>query len=197
MDVNDRYLFHWLKAESLDEFHAAGTLFPGWTHWVLEANRFVKGICTTDEPMLWVPDEGKKREPCLVIDRTRIAHPIHAISSSESFHLTKEIRRLKRERKDFQTAIDNRWKRREFSRWTPDEYFVEGPITWDAVVLIGFEDDERPSTAKAIEIARQIADERGIGMLDMTGWTVSSPGIRDTAEIIEDTIRETVQSPRP
>lgn len=196
MDVNDRYLFHWLKVEKLEEFHTAGILNPGWTHWILDADRFVKGTSTTDEPMLWTPDEDMKREPCLVLDRARIDHPIHAISSSESYYLTKDIRRLKRARKDFRTAIDFRREMRKFSRWTPDEYFVEGPISWDAVVLIGFEDDEKRSTAPIIDIARRIASERGLGMLDLTGWTVGSPCIKDTVEIIEEAIGEAALSPR-
>jgi len=186
MTVENRYLYHWLPKEKLEEFHATGTMRPYWTHYVLDAGRFVKGISTTDEPMGWVPDEGLMREPCLVIDRTKIDHEIHAISSSEAFHLTREIRRLKRAKKDIEPAIKGRWRNREMSRWTPDEHFIEGPITWDAVVAIGFEDDGKRSTKAVVESARGIAEERGLALIDMSGWRVGDPGVMETDEIVEE-----------
>lgn len=186
IDDLNRYLFHWLSPDALEKFDAAGKLEPSWRHWLLDEGRHVRGTSTCEEPMLWSPDEEKEREPCLVIDRKTLGCPVHAIDSAQAFHLTREIARAKRGKRDIPAVIERAKAASKFTHSAPDEHFVEGKIAWDSVVAIGFECLGTPACDDMRARAEAVAARRGIPMIDMTGWEVSRPGYRETDEIVDE-----------
>lgn len=189
------YLFHWLPVQALEAFAGNGALIPRWRHFLLDLERFATGTSTAEEPMLWSPDEGKPREPCLVLLRERIEATIHPIESGETYHLTKAIRRLQRERADIAPEIAWRKEARERRHSTCDEYFVEGPIPWAAVIGIGFEDDGKRRTRETHERVRAVAESSGLTLFDMHGWAVGAPGIEDLDEFVAETCLVGIPTP--
>jgi len=192
----NKYLFHWLSSDSLLAFDRTGKLKPAWRHWLPEEGRFAKGISTCEEPMLWNPDEELPREPCLVIDRKTVGHAIHPLRSSEAYHLTREIERVRRKKGDVDEVLD-RWSRmRRFTHSAPDEMFVEGPLSWDNVVALGFEEDGTQESARPADLVRDMSERRGLPYIDLTGWKVGSPGVMETDGIVDEAVAAVVRHVR-
>lgn len=183
--MTNRYLFHWLSPEKLVGFTKAELLKPYWRHFILGEERFVRGVSLSLEPMLWAPDEELPREPCLILDRGKIDCAMHMIDSGRAYHLTKDILRARRGKRDVSEVIEKAKAALRRSSSRPDEAFVEGPIKLDAVVAIGFEANPDGSSSEAANAAQAAAETLSVPVLDMTGWTVGDPGYRETDEIVE------------
>lgn len=190
MQPRNRYLFHWLPPERLERFDARGTLAPSWRHWLLDHERMARGTCTTTEPMLWHPDDDLPREPCLIVDRGLIGSPLHEIRSSDAYHLTREILRLKRAGADIGPAIARERELGGIRRSQPDEVFVEGAIGWDCAAAIGFEDDWSDESEEIHKRVEAVASNRGLPLIEMSGWRVGCPGYAETDGIVDEKIAE-------
>lgn len=182
----NRYMYHWLSPEALAAFDASGIIKPYWRHWVIEAGRHVRGISTCEIPMLWNADDEKPREPCIVIDLPTVKHPVHAISSSQSFWLTRDIRNAKRRGDDPQKCIDAAISRCKGELEIPDEYFIEGPLTWENVVALGCEEE----TGSSRDVVEALSRRRFLPVIDMEGWQVGYPGYTETDGIVDEAVAE-------
>lgn len=188
---DNRYLFHWTSIERLQRLEKSGVMKPYWTHYLFDEKRYGKGISTCQEPMLWHPDDELHREPCLILDRSTITAPLHDLESGETFHLTKAIRNARRTGKPIEPILERTEKARARTFSTTDEVFIEGTIAKDSLVAIGYEDDEMDDTGERLELIKAAADAMGVPLLDMTGWQISSPGYRETDDIIDELIGRT------
>lgn len=189
-DRQNRYLFHWLSPEKLVGIEKTGLLRPYWRHYLLDQERFVRGVSFCKEPMLWNPDEELPREPCLIIDRELISCPTHLIDSGPTYHITKDILRAKRNKQDLGPVIERARASMKRTTSVPDEVFVEGFVRLDWVVAIGYEVDEEAERSPALDCARSLSEKHEIPLLDMTGWVVSSPGYDETDEYVDNARRE-------
>jgi hypothetical protein len=183
----NQYLFHWLSPEKLAILSSTGIIKPYWKHFVLDQNRMVKGISFCEEPMLWHPDEELPREPCIIIDRQTVSCPIHEVDSSQAYHLTKELGRAKRRGDDVGEVIERAKQSRISILSLPDEAFLEGQVSLDMIVAVGYQTAEGNS---AEDIAIRFSDQHKVPTLDMTDWEVSCPGYRETDTIVRETIEE-------
>lgn len=184
----NRYLFHWISPAKLSGLEKNGLLRPYWRHYLLEQERFVRGVSFCKEPMLWSPDEGQPREPCLIIDRELINCPTHLIDSGPTYHFTKDILRAQRNKQDIAPLLEKARAARTRTHSVPDEVFVEGFVRLDWVVAIGYEVDEEEVRAPARDAAIALSEANQIPMLDMSGWVVSSPGYDETDIFVEEAI---------
>lgn len=187
MTNQNQYLFHWLTPDKLTTLSTSGIMKPSWKHFILEQNRFVRGISFCEEPMLWHPDEELPREPCIIIDRTKLNCPIHYIDSSQEYHLTKAIGRAKRRGDDIANVIEGARRSRKFVSSRPDEVFIEGPVKIDFIVATGYQSDDH---GKARDAAASFSDCYNLPILDMTDWDIGCPGFRET----DDEIREAIST---
>lgn len=181
---DNRYLYHWTSIERLKRLAQTGIVKPYWTHYVFDEKRFVKGISSCKEPMLWNPDEDHHREPCLIIDISTVEAPLHSISSSETYYLTNAIKNATKAGKPIDPILKDYEVRRKRTFGTNDEVFIEGSITKASVVAVGYEDDEMDQTGERLALIIKAADAMGVPLLDMTDWQVSSPGYTETDDII-------------
>lgn len=188
---DNTYLFHWTSIERLQRLEKSGVMKPYWTHYLFEEKRYGKGISTCHEPMLWHPDEELHREPCLIIDRTTIEAPSHDLESGETYHLTKAIRNARKAGKPIEPILESVVQARKRTHCTTDEVFIEGPISKDSVVAIGFQDDDLDHTGQRFTAIKAIADAMNLPLLDMTDWEIGSPGYRETDEIVNELIGRT------
>jgi hypothetical protein len=184
----NRYLFHWIAPERLKTVSEKGVLNPYWRHFLLEHERFARGISFCEEPMLWQPDDELPREPCIIIDRKKIDCPFHEVDSSSAYHLTKDVLRARRAKRDVNEILVERRSSRILG--TPDEVFIEGRLSLDWIVAIGYEDDDLHPDNAAKAAADAFSSLHGLPTLDMTGWQVGSPGYRETDELIDEAIAE-------
>lgn len=182
----NRYMYHWLSTQALAAFDLSGTIRPYWRHWILDLGRHVRGISTCEIPMEWNADENNHREPCLVIDLATVKHPVHAIVSSECYWLTRNIRNANRRGDDPQKCIDYALRSRATTLSTADEYFIEGPLTWENVAGFGCEEAEGPSR----DIVETLSRSRSLPVVDMEGWRIGYPGYTETDEIVDEAIAE-------
>lgn len=189
----NRYLFHWLATEKLVEFSASGLLKPYWRHFILEEGRFVKGISFCEEPMLWHPDDELPREPCLIVDREKIDCPVHFIASSEEYHLTKQVLRARRKKEDIGEILAFNQDARSRTVCHPDEAFVEGSISLDWVVAVGFQTNGEANDRFAQDAAIRFAEQHDLPKLDMSDWEIGYPGVRELDDIIEELTVSQVQ----
>lgn len=190
-NLNNRYIFHWTSIERLQRLEKSGVMKPYWTHYVFDEKRFVKGISSCKEPMLWNPDEVHHREPCLIIDISTVEAPTHLLQSSETYYLTKSIKSAIKAGKPLEPILHNIESRRKRCFGTNDEVFIEGPIPKSSVVAVGYEDDDMDQTGERLALIKTAADAMGIPFLDMTGWQVSAPGYSETDDIVSDLIGQT------
>lgn len=183
------YLFHWLPIQKLGRFARSGILKPAWKHFILDDERLATGTSTCEEPMLWNPDEGLPREPCLILDYSKIDAGIRLINSSEAYHLTKRIANARRAGKDIAPLVEQARRMRAFSHGGWDEHFVEGPITVGAVIGIGIEEDDVHGEEYA-DAVRAVAQDLSLPTLDMTGWEVGMPGLAAVDELVREMLSE-------
>jgi hypothetical protein len=186
----NKYIFHWLSADKLDQFMETGVIKPYWRHFLIQRRGFVKGISCAREPILWCPDEELPKEPCLIIDLEKVSCPVHSISSGDVYHFTKEVLRAKRKKQDIEALIDEEINGRKFVFGTDDELFLEGQLSIDWIAGVGFQSDLDTDDVRAEESARTFSNARSIPVLDMTDWVVGDPGVVETDEIIEEAVSE-------
>jgi len=190
-NLNNRYIFHWISIERLQRLEKSGVMKPYWTHYVFDEKRFIKGISGCKEPMLWNPDEDHHREPCLIIDISTVEAPLHSLSSSETYYLTRSIKNATKAGKPIDPILKDIEIRRTRTFGTNDEVFIEGSILKTNVVAIGYEDDDMDQTGERLALIKTAADAMGVPLLDMTGWQVSAPGYSETDDIISNLIGQT------
>ena len=187
----NKFVFHWLSAARLAKFDRAEELKPYWRHFILSERRMVKGISACFEPMTWSPDEGDNREPCLVIDRSRLDAKFHVVDSGAAYHLTREIVRRLKDENAAAKAIEQAEKMARISRGTGDEFFIEGNVPWDAVVALGYEREFEGGGPEGQ--VGEIAARRNLPVIDMTGWAVGDPGVKETDEIVSEALALAVE----
>lgn len=182
------YLFHWLPPKRLMRFAAAGQLRAYWTHYLPDHRDFVRGISTTDEPMLWSPDDDKPREPCLILDRAVMDQKIIGIRSHEAYHLTKEIKLAIKAGKPIDPIIAKWDQTNARTIAADDEYFVHGPIEWRAVAALGLQRRMRSQDPEGWKACREIAKLHRLPVIDMTNWDIGAPGIEETKDILAEAL---------